>query len=107
MSVRSGGRIVYKLVLDTPSYRDTSKAIRKRHFNSHAKNILYLVDIFQNAERGSSIYHFVGIYQYTHKSPPRKEEGFILFLFYHINRGTEMYVSYQIVRSKPVRRLYL
>ena len=77
-------------VLDTLILQGKSETISKRHFNSHTKNILCLVDISQNAE--SSIYHFVGIYQCTHKSPYRKEEGFVLVLFYHINQGTEVCV---------------
>ena len=80
MSVRSAGRIMYKPDLDTLSYKEAAETISKSHFNSHTKNILCLVDIFQNAERGSSIYHFVGIYQYSHRSPPRKEEDFFFFV---------------------------
>lgn len=33
--------------------KETPEAIRKRHFNSHTKNILCLADIFQNVEVGT------------------------------------------------------
>lgn len=60
---------MYKPVLARLSYKETSEPGSRRHFNSHTKNILCLVDISQDAERGSSIYHFVGIYQHSQKSP--------------------------------------
>lgn len=41
LSVRSGGRIVYKPVLDVLAYKETSETVRKEHFNSHTKNILF------------------------------------------------------------------
>lgn len=54
--------MIYKPVLDVLSYKETSETVRKEHFNS--PKIFCLVDIFQNAERGSSIYHFVSIAKY-------------------------------------------